>query len=802
MADAFAIGFLKERGKDMYVRILKKDLRRRKTMNIILFLFIFMVSMFVSSSVNNILSISTAMDGYFEKAEVPDYWIAVLDDASKKNFEVFAAQEKISYRQESLWAFSAKKVQINGKTLEYGNTFSVSEWGDCVTTIFDDKDQPLKEVKPGEIYLTAEMMNSFDIKKGDRLTIQTSDEKLAFVVAGSTKDALYGSDMMGMTRCLVNSADYKKVGKVEKKTQCESYAVYSREVKQFEKKLNARNDIMVAVSADKATIQKTYLMDMIIASILLVVSICLILISFVILRFAIVFTMKEELPEIGIMKAIGIKSRQIRGLYAVKYFAISVVGGVLGFLCGIPFGRMLLQKVSQNIVMQNSSHVLVNFLVSLLVVGMVMLFCYLVTRRINRIRPVEAIRKGATGERFKKKGLIRLGRGHLPVIPFLAVNDIVSCFRRFGILLLAFTIGILLVILPINTKNTLQSEHLLTWFSMTECDLCINRNDIVMMNGVTDHRELEQMLREIREKLKGKKIPAKAHIECVYRMNLAKGDNHCSSMAFSGRGEVTADEYSYTAGSAPMFANEVAVTRIIAEKIGAKIGDEVTIYHGDRGRKYMITGYVQTMNNMGEGIRFSEKEPMDDRCMAGFFAVQIRYTDHPDEQVRKERKEIIGKLFPDNSVQSPGEYIDEMMGGLAGQINSVTVLILFVVICINILVTVLMMKSFLAGEQGEIGMLKAIGFQNRSLIFWQCLRIGIVQVCATVVAALISTPLSQLIIAPVFQMMGAESIIFEIVPWEVYVVYPLCVMAVTIVASFFTAQVVRRISPVETKNIE
>lgn len=119
----------------MYARILKRDLRRRKTMNMILLLFIFLVSMFISSSVNNILSISTAMDNYFEKAGVPDYWLAILDDVSKQNFEEFAKQENNSYRMEDLCAFSAKKVKVKGTTLDYGNTFSVSDIKDSVITV-------------------------------------------------------------------------------------------------------------------------------------------------------------------------------------------------------------------------------------------------------------------------------------------------------------------------------------------------------------------------------------------------------------------------------------------------------------------------------------------------------------------------------------------------------------------------------------------------------------------------------------------------------------------------------------------
>ena len=43
----------------MYLNILKKDLKRKKAMNIILLLFIILATMFVSSSVNNIINVTT-----------------------------------------------------------------------------------------------------------------------------------------------------------------------------------------------------------------------------------------------------------------------------------------------------------------------------------------------------------------------------------------------------------------------------------------------------------------------------------------------------------------------------------------------------------------------------------------------------------------------------------------------------------------------------------------------------------------------------------------------------------------------
>lgn len=52
----------------MYFSILKKDLKRKKTMNIIMLVFVILSSMFVSSSVNNIVTVTTALDNYFDMA--------------------------------------------------------------------------------------------------------------------------------------------------------------------------------------------------------------------------------------------------------------------------------------------------------------------------------------------------------------------------------------------------------------------------------------------------------------------------------------------------------------------------------------------------------------------------------------------------------------------------------------------------------------------------------------------------------------------------------------------------------------
>ena len=75
-------------------------------------------------------------------------------------------------------------------------------------------------------------------------------------------------------------------------------------------------------------------------------------------------------------------------------------------------------------------------------------------------------------------------------------------------------------------------------------------------------------------------------------------------------------------------------------------------------------------------------------------------------------------------------------------------------------------------------------------------------IVSVLVGALISSPLSGLIITPIFRMMGAYSIEFEIRPFEVYVVFPLTVLVATAFAAFVSAQGLRKISSADISNNE
>lgn len=782
----------------MYLRILKKDLKRKKTMNIILLIFVILAATFIASSANNLTTVSSALDNFFEKADVPDYWFASTNDADVGRFEEFAADNGYDYSISRLIQIEPRNILVEGEKLEYSNTMCLSTLGGI--KIFDKDNKEITHINDGELYVTNHIFTSTenDFHVGGKIFISQNGVEKEFTVKGYSKDALFGTAMVGMSRFLISDNDAALFDN-ENAAVASSVEVHTKDA-DYRDRFNALG-LNTIMSIDRSMFKMTYLMEILIAAILLVVSVCLILISMVILRFIIKFTITEEFREIGVMKAIGIKNFAIRGLYIAKYFAIAVVGTAVGLAASLPLSRLMISGVSQKIVISSGDNFPINIGAAILAGIIVVLFSYLCTRPIRRFSPIDAIRSGETGERYKKKGVLRLGGSHLPTVVFMALNDIFSGIKSYMSMVIIFILGTLLVIIPTNTINTLRSDKLITIFNMVESDHVISQE--LLFNPSEDNKAMvERKFSEVREMFAEQGIEVDVFQEIMFRSNVNMGGKRTNSISFQGMGGVTTDMYTYLEGTPPQNVHEVALTHLTAGQIGAKIGDDVEIKIGDDTRTYTVTAINQSMNNMGEGVRFHQDAELDYDYAAGSFGIQVNYKDNPDSAALAERKAMLEKLYPDATVYTPGEYIGYMIGNVADQLDGMKVLILSIILGINALVAVLMVKSFITKEKSEIALLKAIGFKNDPLILWQTMRIGIVLLVSVLTGALLSSPLSSLIITPVFGMLGAYSIEYEIRAVEVYVIFPLIMLGVTAFAAFISAQGLRKISSSQISNNE
>ncbi len=790
----------------MYLRILKKDLRRKKTMNIIILLFVILASMFVASSVNNIVSVTTALDSFFEKAGVPDYFVATMGKSSGESVED-VLDDKLCSRigKEEIFYLSAQNITLDGKEVEsIDNTVFIQSADHLQIKLFDKNDKELENVAEDEIWISQKVLDKDEIKVGDTLKVELLGTEKEFKVAGGVKDAIFGSGLMGNIRIIMNDKDFEIFNSNDELAAYSGSLYYldTDDVQAVETKLNS-SDVSVVFQGAKSIIRMSYVMDMVIAGMLLVVSICLIVISFVVLRFTITFTLTEEFREIGVMKAIGLKKGYIRRLYIVKYAAIAVIGSALGFAASIPFGKMLLGMVSQSVMMENENGILVNLLCSLAVVVIILFFCYGCTRKADKYSPLDAIRSGETGERFRKKSLMRLGKSRLNTTSFMAVNDILSSPRRYSIIVITFTICLLLTHIVDTSANTLRSGDMVETLGMHLSDVYI-ADGKKMMSYMTDggREKLDRDMADMEQLLADNDMPGKVSFEMMYRLGYEFDGNLVKSTTLQGI-NTDINDYSYIEGTAPRDADEVAVTRITADALGADIGDKITMHMGDERREFIITAIYQSMNNLGEGVRLHPDLDISFEYANGFLYYVIDFDDDPTEKVISDRIEKLKDIYGSGvEVLTPGQVAEDTTG-VASVLDLVEKLVLVLSAVIIILVTVLMERSMISKELGEIAVLKAVGFSDMAVVLWHTKRFAITSVISTLLCMALSLPATKLAINPVFSMMGAfNGVSYHPRYLVIFLIYPVVFLVIMALSAFMTALYTRKIKASQTAGIE
>ena len=789
----------------MYLTILKKDLRRRKAINLIFMAFVMLATAFIGSSIQSLNAIMGGIDGYFEKAGAGDYIIGV-DSGNTLRLEEFMNNSE-NVRSGSLSGrmllVSKENIEIRGEEkLDYSYTLCLSRLETGGQKYYDSKKQRISRVTDGECYLPYSLMESSGLKPGDKLTVTVGGTSMELTLAGEMMDVVMGADFISMKRILLSTEDYDTLHSASLSSDIPEYNIYTLDLKDEQAFTNEfyTSGINTLFNMDDNMLKMAYIMDMIIAVVFAVVSIALIIIALIVLRFTIVFTMEQEFREIGILKALGLPDSRIRLLYLSKYVVLTLAGIITGFLLSFPLGDLMVARASRRIMLEGDSTVLFQAAGAAAVLVIVLFFGCVYTGRIRRISPVTAIRSGSDGESSGRTGVLSMRRAEaMPVPLFMALNDIFSRPKKFMMMILIFVLGIIMINIPLSAGATLRSDEMVLMMNMTRSDGAMLRENEGIMSQTRS--ELERELEGIEEKLGEKGIKVHTFREVMFKFIISCGDHMVSSIGVQGIGTDT-DDYLYFSGTAPKLENEIAVTSLIADKLGAGIGDTVEIAIGGEKRTFIITALYESLTNMGEGVRFSEDVVLDYTEKTGAMAVQFTFSEEADKEDTGQRLKEIRDIFPEYEVMSCKEYVDDSIGGVSGILDSLSRAILIIVLAVNALIAALMVRSFIIREKGEIALLKSLGFPDRTLILWQSLRISLSLILAEVTAALLTLPLSNWIVGFVFGIVGSSEISVVLDPLMAYCVYPLTLLAVTTICGLLSALRLRKIRAREINIME
>lgn len=784
----------------MFWRILKKDLKRKKTMNIILLLFVILCSMFAAAAVNNIIAVAGGIEYYFDAAGVPDVTVLTMgeNDAEERIGELACVREMKT--EHWLDVFSSKCFRHNGKKLDnftnYANLISDSE---MAVNYFDENNHIIESVDKGCFYASAPFLQDIDIKEGDEVELDVGDSHLTLKFMGRFKGALFNSGKSFAPYLILNSADYDYLDKDEAThiLNCKQLYINTSDVDEIKELAKNYDRVFVSTREESKSI---YLYDMLSAYILMIISVVLMFTAFVVLRFTIGFTISEEFREIGVMKAVGIDNASIRSLYIVKYLAIAVVGTLIGYFCSVPLGDMMMKNVSENMVLDSESGTLMGILSSGFVVIIILLFCYGCTRRVNKLSPIDAVRNGQTGERFGRKSILHLGHSKLPSTGFMAINDVLSASKQFGIITVIFTLCILLMTLMSNFALTFKSEKILRFFDVPVSEAHIMDSEIIaeVMKDQSTHK---QIIADTEKLLADNGMPGKCTMTIGAQLETSHKDKTAKINFRVMKGE-TNDTLSVDEGSAPQKTDEIVVTVSTLDDLGAEIGDRVTAVINEKEYEFIITGTFSTFVNADNAAFLYKDFDLGHLEASNVMGVQIHFDGSPDKDWINQNIEKLGDLLETDKVYSTSDFINNFTG-MSDTLNAIKKIMMILTVIVTAMIVILMERSFIVKEKSEIALMKAVGVTDGSIAAQHTLRFVIVSVIACIVSSAVLMPISDAMMNWVGNMVGDISgLKCDFDPLEIFVICPAILIGVTVIGSYLTALYTKTIKASDTASIE
>jgi putative ABC transport system permease protein len=786
----------------MFFRILKKDLKRKKSMNIIMLIFVILSTMFAAASVNNIMAVTSGVENYFELSGVPDAVVSENYD-SKHEKEISELDGVTSVKTEHMQCiFTAKDFSHEGVHMNnFINPVFVLSDDEMPVKYFDNDNNVIKSVEKGTFYSTSVFTKDLGAKVGDTFEIDSDNVHITLKYMGRLKGALIQEAESSCPFILLNSEDFDVVDKAYGVNNFNRKTLYIN-TDNFDAltEFTKEHEDMYGLHSRESE-KDIYLFDMLAAYIMMMISVVIMLASFVVLRFTIGFTIQEEFREIGVMKAVGVSNGSIRRIYIVKYFALAVAGAFIGFFASIPLSNMMLATVSKNMVLSSENSLLINIMSAAGIVGMIVVFCYLCTRRVNKLSPIDAVRSGQTGERFRKKSIMHLGRSKLPTTGFLAVNDISSAPKQFLIITVVFTLCMLMMTLMSTFADTLKSEKLFRSFGAQESHISIIDSHLYAPLCF-ENDGYKKVFEDVEKMLDDTGIKAKYSTTFGDAFETEYKDKKSTRIMYGiTKGNIN-DDIICDEGSAPQKADEIVLTGYAMNELGAGIGDTIKAHIGSKDYEFIITGKVSSFWNNGRAAFLYKDFDSSEILAQSLTGVQLRLDGEPDDDEIKADIKKLKEYLDSDQVCTNGDAV-KMMTQMSDTLNAIKKMMMIITVIVTALIVVLMERSFISREKSEIALMKAVGVQGRSITFQHMFRFVIVAVLACIVSSALILPLSNVMMGWICSMIGdISNVSVDFRPAEVFAVCPAILIGVAVIGSFLTSLYNKTIVASDTASIE
>lgn len=694
-----------------------------------------------------------------------------------------------------------KCVLSNGEFLNGQETYQVTYiypesykvyrvFNDSITGYIENP-EPLKE---GEIYIAYSLTGLYnDIKIGSEMSVDipSADDPLikntyTFKVKGFVADPNFGAAIIGTKRYFVSEMDFKKMYEntgqwfacVEAGISLRDGADYAQVKKALDDSCGLAEKSSLVIS-DEETESYTKLYSDAGSGVVIAFVILLIIIAIITMYHSITTSIEMEYVNLGILKSQGFTSGKIRLVYIAQYITAEIIGAFIGLILSIPVLYLLgtlFQSITGLATIQRISFLKCGLL-SLAVIAICIIFVVFATRKVSRISPVRAISGGKSEIHFDSR--LNVPVKAKPLSFFLGLRQFTSRGKSYtGVILIAALLVYFMMSITV-LSDRLSGGKIVTGM--------VYPNIIIIPS--------EEFQISDTDKLKNTVYELDGNAKIIFNSTsyiMADGVEFLCDAA-------TPVEILYQPldGRMPLYDNEIAITEIMSEELGKKIGDTIILGSGDNAKDFIVTGYYQSLSELGRTFTVTAEGKY--RATGEFSNCYIELSDlslldKVSNTLDERHSQLIGTKVIEKERYNSADGMIEM-------IDSICLILVIVVFSISIVFSAVVINMICAKaftkERTDIGILKSLGFTTSGLRTQFAFRFAIIAAIGSVIGGIASFFFTSPLLEALMKIVGLTRIETNITLFT-FIVPAAAICISFYLFSYFTA---RKIKTIEVREL-
>lgn len=514
------------------------------------------------------------------------------------------------------------------------------------------------------------------------------------------------------------------------------------------------------------------LSDGLMIAVILLVSVLVVAIAFICIRFTLLAKIEDDYQEIGVMKAIGIRVSDIKKLYLAKYTAMAAAGSLLGYALSFVFKGKLLENI--RLYMGESENQALASLIGM--VGVLLVFISIVSfvngilNQFRKISPAEVIRFGVSRRKTNGVNQFRLSKNRFfDTNIFLGIKDVLSRAGLYLTMLLILVILVVIIIIPQNLSNTMASSNFITYMGVGKSDI---RFDIQQTSNITEKTE------QIAAALESDSAVAKyvALTTKTFAINLDDGTQERIKVEL---GDHAVFPLSYSAGRAPAAEDEIALSTLLANDLGKTVGDAVTLVIAGSERALTVSGTYSDITNGGK----TAKAVFPDSAAETMWSVIT--VDLADKSLLASKVTDYAEQFEFAKISAIEDYLVQTYGSTIRSIRMASYAAIAVALLLSALITLLFMKMLVAKDRYSIAVMKAFGLTNADIMRQYVSRSALVLIAGILAGTLLANTLGENLVSALISTFGTSSFRFVVNPLTAYLLSPVMMGVAVLIATAF-----------------